>query len=158
MMQHLHAIGKMVKVKKLYEDAIIPRYAHEGDAGADLYSYEDYILQPGQHRLISTGIAIAMPVAWVGLVHPRSGLAAKYGVTVLNSPGTVDCGYRGEIKVNLINHGSAPFRITEGDRIAQIVFQRYEQADFFEVEDLSVTDRGENGHGSTGGFNGPVQS
>lgn len=142
----------MVKIKKLYPDAIVPTYAHKGDAGADLYSYEDVVIHPGNWILVSTGICIAMPVTWVGLVHPRSGLAVRLGVTVLNAPGTIDSEYRGEIKVNLINHGSVPFVVQKGDRIAQIVFQRYEQADFFEVSDLTVTQRGLGGHGSTGGI------
>lgn len=150
MLESMHPIGKMVKVKKLYTDARFPAYAHKGDAGADLYSYKDIILGPGQSKLIPTGICIAMPSGWVGLIHPRSGLAAKYQVTVLNAPGTVDSEYRGEIQVNLINHSKNPFVINKGDRIAQIVFQRYEQADFFEVTDLTVTERGDNGHGSTG--------
>lgn len=143
-------IGRMVKVKKLYEDAEIPTYAKKGDAGADLYSYDDVYLMPGTWALVRTGIAIAMPPAWVGLVHPRSGLAAKKGVTVLNAPGTVDSGYRGEVLVNLVNHSSAPVAIAKGDRIAQIVFQQYEQADFLEVEELDETERGIGGHGSTG--------
>ena len=150
-------VGKMVKIIRLNDSAIIPSYAYKGDAGADLHSCESVIIEPGNWRLVSTGISIAMPVGWVGLVHPRSGLAYKQGVTVLNAPGTIDSGYRGEIKVNLINHGSIPFHISPGNRIAQIVFQRFEQADFFEVTDLDTTTRGEGGHGSTGGFeNGKV--
>jgi dUTP pyrophosphatase len=158
MLESMHPIGKMVKIVKLHEDAVIPFYAHKGDAGADLHSVESLELSPGQYRLISTGIAIAMPAGWVGLVHPRSGLAAKYGVTIVNAPGTVDSEYRGEIKVNLINLGTTTVSINVGDRIAQIVFQRYEQADFFEVTDLDITARGSAGFGSTGGFeNGPLQ-
>lgn len=144
--------GNMVKVKKLYEDASVPTYSHKGDAGADLYSYEDLQILPGEHKLISTGISIAMPPTWVGLVHPRSGLAAKKSVTVLNAPGTVDSGYRGEVMVNLVNHGSETVSIAKGDRIAQIVFQRYEQADFLIVDELESSSRGANGHGSTGGY------
>ncbi len=142
-------IGRMVKIKKLYSDATIPTYAKKGDAGADLYSYDDIYLMPGTWALVRTGVAIAMPPAWVGLVHPRSGLAAKKGVTVLNSPGTVDSGYRGEVMVNLVNHSAQPVSIAKGDRIAQIVFQQYEQADFLEVQELDVTERGTDGHGST---------
>jgi dUTP pyrophosphatase len=149
-------IGRMVKIKKIWEDAIIPTYAKKGDAGADLYSHEDVIIEPKSWSLVHTGIAIAMPSGWVGLVHPRSGLAFSKGVTVLNAPGTVDSGYRGEIKVNLINHSSVPAIISKGDRIAQIVFQQYEQADFLEVDELDPSERGANGHGSTGGFNGTV--
>lgn len=143
-------IGRMVKIKKLYADAELPTYAKKGDAGADLYSYDDIYLMPGKWSLVRTGIAIAMPPSWVGLLHPRSGLAAKKGVTVLNAPGTVDSGYRGEVLVNLVNHSSAPVSIAKGDRIAQIVFQQFEQADFLEVQELDVTERGEGGHGSTG--------
>jgi dUTP pyrophosphatase len=147
-------LGNMVKIKKLHEDAQTPTYSKKGDAGADLYSYEDTSILPGCYTLVATGIAIAMPARWVGLVHPRSGLAAKYGVTVLNSPGTVDSGYRGEIKVNLINLSKNTFQISKGDRIAQIVFQTFEQADFLEVSELDATLRGDQGHGSTGGFGG----
>lgn len=142
----------MVKVKRLYPDAMLPTYSKKGDAGADLYSYEDVEIAPRQHNLVSTGICIAMPASWVGLVHPRSGMAAKLGVTVLNSPGTVDSGYRGEVKVNLINHSDRTVFIKKGDRIAQIVFQRFEQADFLIVDELDITDRGDGGYGSTGGF------
>jgi len=148
--------GNMIKVKKLHPDARIPTYAKKGDAGADLYAYEDVTLTTGARFLMPTGIAIAMPSSWVGLVHPRSGLAARAGVTVLNSPGTVDSGYRGEIKVNLINLGHLTYTVRKGDRIAQIVFQRFEQGDFLEVAELDITDRGEGGHGSTGGMNGTV--
>jgi dUTP pyrophosphatase len=149
--------GNMVKIKKLHPEATIPTYAHKGDAGADLYSCEDVLLLPGRYKLISTGIAIAMSPSWVGLVHPRSGLAAKHGVTIVNAPGTVDSGYRGEIKVNLINLGQEAVQISKGDRIAQLVFQRFEQADFLEVDELEITDRGENGFGSTGGLSGRIQ-
>ncbi len=141
----------MIQVKKLSEDAIIPTYANDGDAGADLYSNEDLIIYPGNWSLIKTGIAICMPKSFVGLVHPRSGTAAKFAVTVLNAPGTIDSGYRGEIMVNLINHGSEPFYVNKGDRIAQLVFQQYIKGIFISVaNDLSTSDRGSNGHGSTG--------
>jgi len=144
--------GNMVKIKKLYPEAIIPNYSYKGDAGADLYSFEAAELMPGAWHLFATGIAIAMPVGWVGLVQPRSGLAAQNAVTLLNSPGTIDSGYRGQIFVNLINLGSVPVNIAKGDRIAQIVFQRHEQASFLEVDELDSTERGESGHGSTGGL------
>jgi dUTP pyrophosphatase len=139
-----------IKIKKLHEDAIIPTYAKVGDAGADLYSNENVYLEPGNWQLIGTGIAISMPSSYVGLVHPRSGAAAKLGCTVLNAPGTVDSGYRGEIKVNLINHGPNPIEILKGDRIAQIVFQQFSRADFVETEELDDSERGISGHGSTG--------
>jgi dUTP pyrophosphatase len=129
-----------------------PTYAHDGDAGADLYAAVDVELAPGARALVPTGVAIELPPGYVGLVHPRSGLAHRLGVTVLNAPGTVDAGYRGEIKVNLINHDPvATARIARGDRIAQLVVQRVERADFHLVEELSGSPRGTGGHGSTGG-------
>jgi dUTP pyrophosphatase len=135
-----------------------PAYAHEGDAGADLHAAVDVELKPGERSLVPTGIAIALPVGYVGLVHPRSGLAAKLGVTVLNAPGTVDAGYRGEILVNLINHDPHQIAlIRRGDRIAQLVVQRVERADFFEVTELPGSARGAGGHGSTGGVTALVQ-
>ena len=144
-----------VPVKKLDENAIVPTYAHDGDAGADLYSNENITIMPnGGFNLVGTGISLAIPEGYVGLVHPRSGLAARQGVTVLNAPGTVDSGYRGEIKVNLINHSFLPVDIRKGYRIAQIVFQAYERGQFVVTADLDKTIRNENGHGSTGGFDG----
>lgn len=140
-----------VCIKKLYPDSIIPTYAKPGDAGADLYSHEEVVINPGNWMLVATGIAISMPSSYVGLIHPRSGLAVKRAVTVLNAPGTVDSGYRGQIFVNLINHGSSPVKIFKGDRIAQIVFQQFSQANFTEVDELDESVRGAGGHGSTGG-------
>jgi len=128
-----------------------PSYAHPGDAGADLRSAENLTIPPGERRTVGTGIAIAIPAGYVGLVHPRSGLAAKFGVTVLNAPGTVDAAYRGEIKVTLLNtdlHNA--FEIKSGDRIAQIVFQAVERASFIKVDRLPDSHRGEGGFGSTG--------
>jgi dUTP pyrophosphatase len=141
-----------VAVRRLDPDLPLPGYAHEGDAGADLYAAIDVDLPPGGRALVPTGIAIALPPGHVGLVHPRSGLAHRLGVTVLNAPGTVDAGYRGEILVNLVNHD--PERtavIARGDRIAQLVVQRVERAHFESVEELPDTSRGAGGHGSTGG-------
>ncbi len=130
----------------------MPSYAHAGDAGADLYAAVDVSLAPGQRVLVPTGVAIALPQGYVGLVHPRSGLAHRLGVTILNAPGTVDSGYRGEILVNLVNHDpDTTATITRGDRIAQLVVQRVERADFVCVEELSDSSRGIGGHGSTGG-------
>lgn len=130
----------------------VPAYAHDGDAGADLYAAEDVELAPGRRALVRTGVAIALPEGYVGLVHPRSGLAARLGVTVLNAPGTVDAGYRGEILVNLINHDpDDTAKIARGDRIAQLVVQRVARARFNVVETLPETGRGAGGHGSTGG-------
>jgi len=144
--------GIPVAVRRLDPALPAPSYAHDGDAGADLYAAVDVELAPGERTLVPTGIAIALPPGLVGLVHPRSGLANRLGVTVLNAPGTVDSGYRGEIMVNLVNHDPATTaKIARGDRIAQLVVQRVERADFHLVEDLSNTSRGTDGHGSTGG-------
>ncbi len=132
-------------------DLPVPAYAHPGDAGADLLAAEAAEIPAGGWVIVRTGIAIALPDGYVGLVHPRSGLAARLGVTVLNAPGTVDSGYRGEIRVNLINHGPAPAKIERGDRIAQLVVQRVERAAFAVTDTLDVTSRGAGGHGSTGG-------
>jgi dUTP pyrophosphatase len=144
-----------VLVRQLDPGLPLPAYAHPGDAGADLYAARDVELGPGERSLVPTGIAIALPEGYVGLVHPRSGLAHKMGVTVVNAPGTVDAGYRGEILVNLINHDRViSAKISRGDRIAQLVIQRVERAHFHVVEDLPDTVRGAGGHGSTGGHAG----
>jgi dUTP pyrophosphatase len=141
-----------VPVRRLDPDLPMPAYAHPGDAGADLVAAADVELAPGERRLVPTGIAIAIPDGCVGLVHPRSGLAHRLGVTVLNAPGTVDAGYRGEILVNLVNHDpAATVRIARGDRIAQLLVQRVERAVFHAVDELPGTVRGAGGHGSTGG-------
>ncbi|NJJ04689.1 deoxyuridine 5'-triphosphate nucleotidohydrolase [Corynebacterium sp. HMSC067D03] len=140
-----------IAVKRLDPDLPLPHRAHPEDAGADLYSAEDVTLQPGERALIGTGIAIALPVGTVGLIHPRSGLAAKQGLSIVNTPGTVDAGYRGELKVCLINTDrSEPIVITRGMRIAQLVVQRVELASFKEVDELDETVRGAGGYGSTG--------
>lgn len=142
---------KQVKIKKLNPDAIIPTYAREWDAGADLYATESVEIWPGEHRLIGTGIAVEVPVGFVGLIHPRSGLAAKNGVTVLNTPGTIDAGYRGELKVILINLNKyKPFTVNKGDRIAQFVLQEVAVSEFVEVEELSDSVRQDGGFGSSG--------
>jgi dUTP pyrophosphatase len=146
-----------VAVRLLDPDLPPPAYAHPGDAGADLAAAEDVDLPPGGRALVRTGIAVALPEGHVGLVHPRSGLAARLGVTVLNAPGTVDAGYRGEILVNLINHDRVtPAKICRGDRIAQLVVQRVERAAFQVVAELPESHRGAGGHGSTGGHAGLV--
>ncbi|MCX5042563.1 dUTP diphosphatase [Aldersonia sp. NBC_00410] len=130
----------------------IPRRAHPGDAGVDLCTTEDVIIEPGERVLVGTGIAIALPVGTVGLIHPRSGLAAKCGLSVVNTPGTVDAGYRGEIKVCLINHDPrASIELRRGDRVAQLLVQRVELVDFVEVTSLDETARGAGGYGSSGG-------
>lgn len=141
-----------VHVRRLDPELPLPAYAHPGDAGADLVAARDVDIAPGERALVPTGIAIALPDGYVGLVHPRSGLAHRLGVTVLNAPGTVDAGYRGEILVNLVNHDRViTANISRGDRIAQLVIQRVERAHFHGVEQLPDTVRGAGGHGSTGG-------
>lgn len=146
-----------VPVRQLDPDLPLPAYAHPGDAGADLVAAEDVRIPPGGRALVRTGVAIALPEGFVGLVHPRSGLAARLGVTVLNAPGTVDAGYRGEILVNLINHDRVtPAQVSRGDRIAQLVVQRVERASFHVVGELPESYRGAEGHGSTGGHAGLV--
>jgi dUTP pyrophosphatase len=132
------------------EPQFVPTYAHAGDAGADLRAAEAVTIAAGSRAMVKTGISIALPDGYVGLVHPRSGLAAKHGITVLNAPGTVDAGYRGEVAVTLLNTGTEPFAVAIGDRIAQLVIQAIEIADFIAVETLPGTHRGEGGFGSTG--------
>ncbi|HQR27457.1 MAG TPA: dUTP diphosphatase [Nocardioides sp.] len=130
-----------------------PVYAHPGDAGADLVTAVDVTLEPGERALVPTGVALALPAGYVGLVHPRSGLAARHGLSIVNAPGTVDAGYRGEVKVLLVNlDPREPVRLRRGDRIAQLVVQRVERARFVEVEVLPESARGAGGYGSTGGF------
>jgi len=144
-----------VSVRRIDPDLPLPSYAHPGDAGADLMAAADVEIPPGGRTLVPTGIAIALPEGYVGLVHPRSGLAARLGVTVLNAPGTVDAGYRGEILINLVNHDpDTTAKIARGDRIAQLVVQRVERAQFHVVDELPGSVRGEGGHGSTGGHAG----
>ena len=144
-------------VVRLDPDLPLPSRAHDGDAGVDLYSAEDVKLDPGRRALVRTGVAIAIPYGMVGLVHPRSGLAARVGLSIVNSPGTIDAGYRGEIKVALINLDPAePIVVRRGDRIAQLLVQRVELAELVEVSSfdeagLAQTCRGEGGHGSSGG-------
>jgi dUTP pyrophosphatase len=131
----------------------LPSYARPGDAGADLRSAEDFVLEPGERRLVRTGVAIALPPGFAAFVHPRSGLAANFGVGIVNAPGTVDAGYRGEIKVCLINTDrDHPVRFTRGDRIAQLVVQRVDRAAFVVVQNLPDSERGSGGYGSTGGL------
>lgn len=144
-------------VVRLDRDLPLPSRAHDGDAGVDLYSAQDVELAPGRRALVPTGIAVAIPRGMVGLIHPRSGLAARVGLSIVNSPGTVDAGYRGEIKVSLINlDPAAPIVIRRGDRIAQLLVQRVELPELVEVTSfdeagLADTTRGDGGHGSSGG-------
>lgn len=140
-----------VLITRLDAELPLPQYAKPGDAGADIVSRIDITLAPGERALVPTGIAIALPDGYVALVHPRSGLAIKHGVTMVNSPGTVDAGYRGELQIILINHDpreSISFK--RGDRIAQLVIQQVERAEFIEVSELPGSGRGKGGFGSTG--------
>lgn len=144
-----------VLIQRLDGDLPVPAYAHPGDAGADLLATSDVTLKPGERALVGTGIAIALQDGYAAFVHPRSGLAAKHGVSIVNAPGTVDAGYRGEIKVCLINlDPAAEVTLKRGDRIAQLIIQRVEKARFVEVQTLPGSARGDGGHGSTGGFGG----
>nr|WP_128081562.1 dUTP diphosphatase [Arthrobacter sp. TB 26] len=146
-----------VKLKMLDDGLEPPSYAHPGDAGADLRAREDVVLAPGERRLVPTGVSIALPDGFVALIHPRSGLATKHGLTVVNAPGTVDAGYRGEIAVTLLNTDRHhAIELKRGDRIAQMVIQRVEYARFLPVQDLGGSVRGGGGFGSTGGFGVPV--
>jgi dUTP pyrophosphatase len=139
-----------VKIVKLVESAKIPRYEHEDDSGLDLFALEEQEILPGQTALVGTGIAIELPVGTEAQVRPRSGLALKHSITVLNTPGTVDAGYRGEIGVILINHGQQAFRVLKHMKIAQMVIVPVIRAELEEVDRLSDTIRGEGGFGSTG--------
>lgn len=141
-----------VLISRLDPDLPMPSYAHPGDAGVDLHARADVLLAPGQRALVPTGVAIALPDGYAAFVHPRSGLAARHGITVLNAPGTVDAGYRGEIMVNLLNTDAQAFTIARGDRIAQLIVQAVSVADLVEVRSLPGSHRGDNGHGASGGF------
>jgi len=135
-----------------------PAYAHPGDAGADLVARTDVVLAPGERALVPTGIAIALPDGYVALVHPRSGLATKHGITIVNAPGTVDAGYRGEISVTLLNTDPREtFTVHRGDRIAQLVIQRVSRARFVRAESLPGSHRGAGGFGSSGGWQAATQ-
>jgi dUTP pyrophosphatase len=141
-----------VLIQRLDPGLPVPERAHPGDAGADLFAAADVELAPGQRAVVPTGVAIALPHGYAAFVHPRSGLASRYGVTIVNAPGTVDAGYRGEIRVTLLNtDAGTPVRFQRGDRIAQLVVQRVEYPVFHEVERLPGSARGDGGFGSTGG-------
>ncbi|MDH6193538.1 dUTP pyrophosphatase [Mycobacterium frederiksbergense] len=150
-------MSNTLAVVRLDRELPMPSRAHDGDAGVDLYSAQELELAPGQRALVSTGLAVAIPHGMVGLVHPRSGLAARVGLSIVNSPGTIDAGYRGEIKVSLINlDPQTPIVINRGDRIAQLLVQRVELPELVEVASfdeagLADTTRGDGGHGSSGG-------
>jgi dUTP pyrophosphatase len=138
-------------VRRLDPDLPLPTYAHAGDAGADLRAAEEVELPPGGRAVVGTGVALAVPNGYAAFVHPRSGLAARHGITVVNAPGTIDAGYRGEVRVVLLNTDPVtPFTVRRGDRIAQLVVQPVARARFLDVEELPATPRGDGGFGSTG--------
>jgi dUTP pyrophosphatase len=138
-------------VRRLHPDLPLPAYAHPGDAGADLCAAEDVVLPPGGRATVGTGLAVAVPEGFAAFVHPRSGLAARHGITVVNAPGTVDAGYRGEVRVVLLNTDpDEPFTVRRGDRIAQLVVQPVTRVRFVDVAELPPSPRGEGGFGSTG--------
>jgi dUTP pyrophosphatase len=140
-----------LRVRRLDASARLPTRAYPGDAGLDLYALEDALLAPGERASIRTGVAVEIPDGQAGLVLPRSGLAAKHGISVVNAPGLIDAGYRGELRVLLLNTDhSAPFEIAPGDRIAQLVLVRVETPEVVEVEELALSERGAGGFGSSG--------
>lgn len=142
-----------IQIIRLDPGLPLPAYAHPGDAGADLFAREDVELAPGERRLVPTGIALALPEGYAAFVHPRSGLAHRSGLSIVNAPGTIDAGYRGEVQVCLVNlDPTTPITLSRGDRIAQLVIQRFESAEFVEVDTLPDSARGAGGYGSTGGF------
>ncbi len=139
-----------LRIRKLDPSINVPSYAHPGDAGLDICSAEDVTLEPGERAMVSTGFSMALPEGYAAFVQPRSGLAARSGISIVNTPGLIDCHYRGEVKVILVNLGREPFRVSRGDRIAQMVIQRVESAQVVVVDELDDTTRGEGGFGSTG--------
>ncbi len=150
---HSHdAVPVLVKRLPHFEGLELPEYATEGAAGMDVLAAEDVVLGPGARHAVATGLAVAIPPGFEIQVRPRSGLALKHGITVPNTPGTIDSDYRGELKVILINHGGDPFEIRRGDRIAQLVLAPVVQASWLAVEELDETRRGDGGFGSTGGI------
>ena len=147
-----------VPIRRLDPELPAPAYAHPGDAGADLCARVDVTLAPGERSLVPTGVAIALPVGYAAFTHPRSGLATRHGISIVNAPGTIDAGYRGEILVNLVNlDPHEGFTVRRGDRIAQLVVQEVLRADFVDADSLPDSVRGETGHGASGGF-GPKGS
>lgn len=139
-----------IQVRLLHPDARLPRRAHPGDAGADLFSVEEVVIPGGERRDVGTGIALAIPAGYGGFVQPRSGLAFKHGIMLTNSPGLIDAGYRGELRVSLYNSGAEPFIVAVGERIAQLVVQRVEEPEFVAGDELDNTSRGQGGFGSSG--------
>jgi dUTP pyrophosphatase len=148
-----------VRLVRLDPGLPVPGYAHPGDAGADLHATTEVTLRPGERALVPTGVALAVPEGYVGLVHPRSGLAARHGISMVNAPGTIDAGYRGEVLVNLVNlDPHEAFTLRRGDRIAQLVVQQVALCEFVEVDSLDETSRGDTGHGASGGFGTQTQT
>ncbi len=139
-----------LKIQRIHPKAKLPEYAHPGDAGLDLFSVDDAVIPPGESKLIGTGIVIELPENTEAQIRPRSGMALKHQITVLNSPGTIDHGYRGQIGVILINHGTKPFTVESGMKIAQMVIAPVMSVNVIDTEDLTETKRGEGGFGSTG--------
>ena len=139
-----------LKIKRLNDEAIIPQYARKGDAGMDLFSISEHVLKHGERCLVSTGLSFEIPEGYEVQIRPRSGLALKKGISLVNSPGTIDAGYRGEIGIIIINHGREDFEIKKGDKIAQAVINKFETGEIEEVEELENSDRGEGGFGSSG--------
>lgn len=139
-----------IKIQKIKDNAIIPKYAHEGDAGVDLYSTEEYLIKPGERVLVSTGIKMAIPKGHEAQIRPKSGLALKHGLSIVNTPGTIDSGYRGEVGIIIINLGKEEYKIEKGKKVAQMVINQVEEATFEEVKELDETTRNEGGFGSTG--------
>lgn len=140
----------LLKIKKIHPDAVIPKYANYGDAGLDLFSIEDHVINPGDHLLVKTGLQMELPMGFEAQIRPKSGLALKNRITVLNSPATIDSGYRGELGIIIINHGDEDFEIKKGEKIAQMVIAKHEIAEIMEVEELFPSQRGTGGFGSTG--------
>ena len=139
-----------LKVQRVVEGVKLPSYAHQGDAGMDLFAAEEYILKPGERKLVNTGVKIALPVGYEAQIRPKSGLALKHGISIVNTPGTVDSGYRGLVGVIAINHGAEEFKIEKNQKIAQMIINKVESAEVEEVPELDETSRGEGGFGSTG--------
>lgn len=140
----------ILKFKRIHPDAILPEYAHESDAGMDVRSVDELTILPGKRALVHTGLVMMLPPMYEAQVRPRSGLALKSGITVLNTPGTIDAGYRGEVGVILANFGDSEFKVSKGDKIAQIVVAPVTRAEIEETDSIDETDRGEGGFGSTG--------
>jgi dUTP pyrophosphatase len=139
-----------LRFKRIHPDAVLPAYAHPSDAGMDVRSVEELAIAPGKRALVRTGLVMMLPPLYEAQVRPRSGLALKHGITVLNTPGTIDSGYRGEVGVVLINLGQEEFKVAKGDKIAQLVIAPVTQPEIAEAFDVDETDRGEGGFGSTG--------